>query len=550
MPFNYAEIETRINQTIDHLTKNPCTKVARMTREFNVSVQRLRLRLQDVSSASDVRELHARRLTAEQDLALIIYLRKLISFDLHSRLNVIKSAAYKLLMKDASESSPPSPLSHAWITRWLQRHLEFQKIKRKPRATVRKKAKNPDVIKRHFDQFAMTQENYEISPDDTWNFDETDFRLSIARVDWVIELMKLINEQKQQAWSKCSDNKESLTIIECINDTKLSISSFLIMTDTMIMNFWINNDLNDDVLLFTADTSYSNDWLSLEWLKHFDKHLAKTQKRTYRLLLMNEYESHHTCEFLEYCDQVKIISFDLSIHIIHFLQSLNVMIFQSLKHWHAEIVKKTMFHEDETFIKMKFLNAFNSFRKKAFKKSIILSAWKTVELFSCNSFVILRKLINVDTAEIESSTLIHSNYDFNYAVDTSKELIQLSVAQYKMKRVYSDSRIFHKFAKEVLITARADRLIEKQLITIKAIENARKMRVNQNKKSVQRKSVIRVKNCRRMIIDRKDEKDCLKQEREMRIMRQQRKRWRLVMRELMRKISYYINDHSYELSSM
>jgi hypothetical protein len=53
-----------------------------------------------------------------------------------------------------------------------------------------------------------------------------------------------------------------------------------------------------------------------------------------------------------------------------------------------------------------------------------------------------------------------------------------------------------------------------------------------------------------MIIDRKDEKDCLKQEREMRIMRQQRKRWRLVMRELMRKISYYINDHSYELSSM
>ncbi len=138
--------------------------------------------------------------------------------------------------------------------------------------------------------------------------------------------------------------------------------------------------------------------------------------------------------------------------------------------------------------------------------------------------MILRKLINVDTAEIESSILIHSNYDFNYAVDTFKELIQLGVAQYEMKRVYSDSRIFHKFAKEVLITARADRLIEKQLITIKAIENARKMRVNQGKKSVQRGGVIRVRDCRRMITDRKDEEDCLKQEREMRVMRQQRKR--------------------------
>jgi hypothetical protein len=47
---------------------------------------------------------------------------------------------------------------------------------------------------------------------------------------------------------------------------------------------------------------------------------------------MNEYESHHTCEFIEYCDQVKIISFDLSAHTTHLLQSLNVMIFQSLKH--------------------------------------------------------------------------------------------------------------------------------------------------------------------------------------------------------------------------
>jgi hypothetical protein len=47
--------------------------------------------------------------------------------------------------------------------------------------------------------------------------------------------MKLINGQKQQAWSKCPDNRESLTAIECINGTGLSISSFLIMTGTMIM---------------------------------------------------------------------------------------------------------------------------------------------------------------------------------------------------------------------------------------------------------------------------------------------------------------------------
>ncbi len=137
--------------------------------------------------------------------------------------------------------------------------------------------------------------------------------------------------------------------------------------------------------------------------------------------------------------------------------------------------------------------------------------------------MILIKLSSTSAAD-ESSTLIHPDYDFDYLLDILKELIQLSVAQYEMKRVYSDSRIFHKFAKETVITARADRLIEKQLAVTKATENARKLRANQSKKSIQKGGVIRMRNCRRMISDRKDEKDRLKQEREMRIMRQQRKR--------------------------
>jgi hypothetical protein len=135
----------------------------------------------------------------------------------------------------------------------------------------------------------------------------------------------------------------------------------------------------------------------------------------------------------------------------------------------------------------------------------------------------LIKLSSTSAAN-ESSTLIYYDYDFDYLLDILEKLIQLNVAQYEMKRVYSDSRIFHKFAKETVITVRADRLIEKQLIVTKAIENVRKLRVNQSKKFIQKEDVIRMKNCRKMIFDRKDEEDRLKQEREMRIMRQQRKR--------------------------
>lgn len=93
-----------------------------------------------------------------------------------------------------------------------------------------------------------------------------------------------------------------------------------------------------------------------------------------------------------------------------------------------------------------------------------------------------------------------------------------------MKRVYSDSRIFQKFAKEAVIIARAERLIEEQLTATKAAENARKLRANQDKKSTQRGGVVWVRACRRMISKRKDEEDCLKTEREMRATAQQHKR--------------------------
>ena len=111
---------------------------------------------------------------------------------------------------------------------------------------------------------------------------------------------------------------------------------------------------------------------------------------------MDGYGSHHTIEFIEYCNEAKIIPFGLSAHTTHLLQPLDVVVFQSLKHWHAEAVKEAMEYGDETFIKVEFLNAFISFRKKAFKTSTILSAWREVGLFPFNFAIVLDKLPLID----------------------------------------------------------------------------------------------------------------------------------------------------------
>ena len=291
-------------------------------------------------------------------------------------------------------------------------------------------------------------------------------------------------------FSKDPDNRESLTAVECINAIGCSIPSFLILTGALIMNSWVNNDLSDDVVLSVADTGYSNDWLSLQWLKHFDAHTAKFQKGAYRLLLMDGYGSHHTIEFIDYCEKNKIIPFGLPAHTTHLLQPLDVVVFQPLKHWHAEAVKNAMATGDETFTKVEFLNVFTSFRKKAFKTSTIRSAWKATGLFPFNPAIILDELPRIEDAD-RCTTPVHPGYDFDYDAETPKVLTQLMIAAYELERVYPDSFRLGKFARGAVATARAGRLIEEQLARTNAAKNARKLRANQGRRSVQKGGVFR-----------------------------------------------------------
>jgi len=166
------------------------------------------------------------------------------------------------------------------------------------------------------------------------------------------------------------------------------------------------------VLVIIFDTDYSNDWISLWWLKHFNCFSQRHQKRAWRMLVMNDYESHHTSEFLFYCENHKIIFFNLSLHTIHLLQLLNVCIFQLLKHWHSKMINWVVQMSDEIFSKIEFLTVFNKFQIKVFKESIIQSAWKHTDLISFDSKIILNKVQIIEC----SNQFITSSFTINDSI--------------------------------------------------------------------------------------------------------------------------------------
>ncbi len=289
MTATYAIIENRIQKAIDVINTCDNSNRAEIACEFDVSMQRLRFRLKDHSSASAVWELHNRALKPDQKLALHTYIKRLNELNLSARLNLIESADNLLLRQNSFWAS----LDLKWVKQWLNHQSNLHKAKRKSLTAARKNAHNEKLLKNHFDAYDEMIKQYDIMKKNTWNFNEIEYRMNIARSDWIITV-----DSVRRIYMSNSDNREFCIIIECINDTDKDISSMLILQKINLLFSHFNNDIDDEMIFTTLNTDYSNDWISLQWIKHFDHYSQWYQRDAWRLLVMNDYESHHTHEFL------------------------------------------------------------------------------------------------------------------------------------------------------------------------------------------------------------------------------------------------------------
>ena len=186
---------------------------------------------------------------------------------------------------------------------------------------------NLELLMGYFEAYKVVVDEFGILPANQWNFDETEFCIGIGHEDWVISMDIL-----RRIYFRCPDNRESLTAMECINRIGGDIPPILIVTGIQQLAPWFNNDLSDDIAVTTAETEYTNDWISLKWMKHFEKYFTRKQQGAYRLLLLDSHGSHHIDEFLKFCEDHKIKPVGMPPHTTHLLQPLDVCVFQPLKH--------------------------------------------------------------------------------------------------------------------------------------------------------------------------------------------------------------------------
>jgi len=72
-------------------------------------------------------------------------------------------------------------------------------------------------------------------------------------------------------------------------------------------------------------------------------------------MLINNYKSHKTTEFIRLANENHILLYPLIAHLTHYMQPLDVGVFYPYKHWHDIAIKNALAKLDITYALISFL---------------------------------------------------------------------------------------------------------------------------------------------------------------------------------------------------
>ena len=214
----------------------------------------------------------------------------------------------------------------------------------------------------------------------------------------------------------------------------------LIMKNVNVLHKWIMyNKFDKNVKFETSFNDYNNDEFALKWINHFIEHIEKKRKNKWILFIVNDFEFHMTHEFFVLIDIHDIKLFKFFVHFTHFIQSLNVEMFQSYKQIHENVIDKIIRNDDSKFIRLKFLIVLTLFRFFAFIKKTIKNVWRRIDIYFFNFDIVLNFIrnriferTNVEIARF--NTFFMQNFEF---------LNKISRESTRMRKIFRFLNHFH-----------------------------------------------------------------------------------------------------------
>lgn len=265
-------------------------------------------------------------LNHQQEKELLQYIQRLTERGLPPTRQMIQNFASIIAKKD---------VSIRWVDRFVGRHPDSL-ISRWTTGldSNRHKADSEAKYRLYFELLHKKIAEYSIEPQHMYNMDEKGFLLGITgRSKRIFD--RPLYKSRRVRQSIQDGSREWISLIACICADGSAVDPSLIYQSDAgsLQSSWVDEiNVNSHRAFITSSTSgWSNNEIGLQWLKQvFDRCTKEKARRQWRLLVLDGHGSHVTMDFINYCDQNKILLAIFPPHATHTLQPLDVCVFKSL----------------------------------------------------------------------------------------------------------------------------------------------------------------------------------------------------------------------------
>ena len=381
MPQLYSERQVLL--ALQALQNNPNLSLRGAARLYQVNYWALRRRHNGIQSRRDWIP-KSRKLSDLEEQIIIQFILDLDSRGFPPRLRSVEEMANRLLAdRDAL------PVGKRWASNFVKRHLDLKTRFFRKYDYQRAKCEDPAIIRNWFTVVANAIAKYGIRLEDIYNFDETGFMMGIIQSGMVVTG----TDRRGKPKSVQPGNREWITVIQAINAEGWAIPPFIIGAGQYhLANWYRESNLPGDWAIATTQNGWTDNETGLEWLKHFDRCTTNRSIGSYRLLILDGHESHHSIDFERFCQDNNIITLCMPPHSSHLLQPLDVGCFSVLKNAYGREIEHLIRCSITHVSKTEFFPAFHAAFQATMTEKNIKSAFRGAGLVPLDPESVVSKL--------------------------------------------------------------------------------------------------------------------------------------------------------------
>jgi hypothetical protein len=341
------------------------------------------------------------RLSPGEEQALEVWICQLHQWGWPAKVYQVRGMAHELLQarNDTRE------LGVNWINQFLARHPSLKSKFVGGLDKTRVASQDPSIISAWFEVFA--KHRVDVEDEDIYNMDEKGIMTGAN------EAVKcIISKHEKKLFMTAIGSREWVSLIECISMANKTCPPWIIFKGKLLKASWLKALKSGYIAV--SENGWTDIELGIAWLRDcFHPNTLRLDEQGYqrpRILIYDGHSSHISNEAIQFCLSNQIRPLCLPRHSTHFLQPLDVGVFNALAHYYKQGLANRCRYSAHYFVdKVDFLEILQEARAKAFTEPIIQSAWQKVGLSPLNPAIILDTFQPRPITPIQKPTLTYTS---------------------------------------------------------------------------------------------------------------------------------------------